>query len=380
MYTVNLIADGRELEIQCTGAVIRFHALWLRDNAWDADTRSPGNGQKLVPLSDIPMDIAINEATVNEHTLHLTFQPENKTVAFDISWLLDNAYDREMLNSRGWMVPEIETWDSGLMSAVPEAQFNDVKNNPDTKKEWLSHIERYGFARLLGGPVEDQAVLKMADLFGYVRETNYGRHFDVRSEINPANLANTGLGLKAHTDNPYRDPVPTIQILYCLECSAAGGENMIVDGFRAVQQLQQENPAWFDVLSNHCARFEFAGHGDVRLCARRPMIELAPDGELIGVRFNSRSAAAITDVPYDKMELYYAAYRRMAEIIDNPDMEVSFRLNPGECFLINNTRVLHARKAYSGTGSRWLQGCYADMDGLRSTLATLREQSREAAE
>ena len=42
-----------------------------------------------------------------------------------------------------------------------------------------------------------------------------------------------GSGLQAHTDNPYRDPVPTLQIFYCLENSVEGGENMVVDGFRA---------------------------------------------------------------------------------------------------------------------------------------------------
>lgn len=101
------------------------------------------------------------------------------------------------------------------------------------------------------------------------------------------------------------------------------------------------------------------------------MIELAPDGELIGVRFNNRSAAAITDVPFDDMADYYAAYRQFGDIIDDPTMEVTFKLQPGESFLVDNTRVLHARKGYSGAGSRWLQGCYADKDGLNSTLAAM---------
>jgi alpha-ketoglutarate-dependent taurine dioxygenase len=43
--------------------------------------------------------------------------------------------------------------------------------------------------------------------------------------------------------------------------------------------------------------------------------------------------------------------------------------------------VLHARKAFSSSGTRWLQGCYADKDGLLSTLATIEEEElREAAE
>ena len=41
--------------------------------------------------------------------------------------------------------------------------------------------------------------------------------------------------------------------------------------------------------------------------------------------------------------------------------------------LAYSRRVLHGRKAFNagGGGSRWIQGCYADVDGLYSTLASL---------
>ena len=55
------------------------------------------------------------------------------------------------------------------------------------------------------------------------------------------------------------------------------------------------------------------------------------------------------------MQLWYDAYRHLASIIDDESMEVRFRLEPGDAFIVDNRRVLHARKAYSGTGTRWLQ-------------------------
>ena len=109
----------------------------------------------------------------------------------------------------------------------------------------------------------------------------------------------------------------------------------------------------------------------MHLQSRRPIIELSPDGELIGIRFNNRSAAPITDVPYKDMENYYNAYRTFSEIINDPKLAVSFKLSPGECFITDNTRVLHARTAYSGKGTRWLQGCYVDKDGLLSAISTM---------
>jgi len=221
----------------------------------------------------------------------------------------------------------------------------------------------------------------VAELFGFVRETNYGRWFEVRAEVNPNNLAYTNLGLQAHTDNPYRDPVPTMQILACLENTVEGGDSIVVDGFAVAARLKVENPRSFDLLSRYLARFEYAGAAGVRLRAKKPFIELSPDGEIIAIRFNNRSAAPIVDVPYDDMTDYYLAYRRFAEILEDASMEVTFKLQPGELFIVDNTRVLHARKAFSGTGKRWLQGCYPDKDGLLSTLAAIEEESlKEAAE
>ena len=377
---VEVLDAGEALALTFSnGDVRRFHAIWLRDNAWDETTRAPGNGQRLITLGDIAGDTHIVAATCQGSRLHVTFQPGNRAIAYDADWLADHAYDGHAARSPGWTAAEIETWDAGLGGKIPLADLAHVSRDRAALKDWLHGVRRYGFGKLTGGPVESAALLKVASLFGYVRETNYGRYFEVRTEVNPTNLAYTGLGLQAHTDNPYRDPVPTLQILYCLENSAEGGENMVVDGFRAAERLRQESPGGFDLLTRYCARFEYAGSAGVCLRSRRPMIELAPDGELVGIHFNNRSAAAITEVPYEDMPGYYAAYRRLGEIIDDVSMEVTFKLAPGESFIVDNTRVLHARKGYSGAGSRWLQGCYADKDGLLSTLAAMEMRQKDAA-
>jgi gamma-butyrobetaine dioxygenase len=76
--------------------------------------------------------------------------------------------------------------------------------------------------------------------------------------------------------------------------------------------------------------------------------------------------------------LFYAAYRAFAEMIMRPDLMLTFRLGPGDCVVLDNTRVLHARTGFDAAEERHLQGCYADLDGVASTLAVLR-RSREAS-
>lgn len=379
LTNADLLENGAALRLGWgDGSSTRFHAIWLRDNALDAATRSAANGQRLITLQDIPAETRIVQAALIGDDLELRFAPEDKTVTFLASWLRDHVYDRADQPRSSLIGPDLQIWDGSLDAGSLTWDFDAVTGCPRAQRDWLQHIQRFGFAKLSGGPVESGALLRVAALFGYVRETNYGKWFDVRTEVNPSNLAYTGLGLQAHTDNPYRDPVPTLQILYCLENSAEGGENQVVDGFRAAERLRAEDQRGFDLLSKYRARFDYRGSGNVHLSTRRPMIELTPDGELTAIRFNNRSTAAITDVPFDHMQSYYGAYRRLGQIIDDPDMAVGFKLAPGECFIVDNTRVLHGRKGYAANGGkRWLQGCYADKDGLLSRLSVLETRKLE---
>ena len=372
MSCVTVEPGGAVVKLSLDNTIMRFHAIWLRDNARDSKTRDPISGQRLIALREIPSGTLISDAQIEADGLKVTFEPEKKVICYDFDWLIENNYDKGKNLRKGWISADQETWDSEL-DLLPSCEFNLLMKKSTSTLNWMADVRKYGFGKITKGPVEEGALFKIIDLFGFVRETNYGKHFEVRTEVNPSNLAYTGLALQAHTDNPYRDPVPTIQLLYCLESSAAGGENMLVDGFRAVRRLRDENKEYFDLLSKYSARFEYKNNKDVHLKSRRPIIELSSDGELLAIRFNNRSMSAVNDVPFNEMSKWYAAYRRLSEIIDEPDMEITFRLDPGESFIVDNTRVLHARKGYSGTGKRWLQGCYADKDGLNSASHSLKK-------
>jgi len=368
-----LYDDGSAIRLHCRqGSTFRFHAVWLRDNAPDSDTRSADNGQKLITVGEIPQGLKINSIEIDDAgDIQILFSPEHKLVTYSADWLRRHVYDFDHHSEAGWLNPQLETWGSALSDSIPTADFFEISSNPRSLMQWLDKINRYGFATLSGGPIESGALIRIVDLFGYIRETNYGKWFEVQNEVKPTNLAYTGLGLQAHTDNPYRNPVPTLQILYCLENSAQGGESLVIDGFAVCHRLLKESPRSFDLLCRYNARFEYRGSKDVCLHARCPVIDLAADGELRSVRFNNRSAAAITDVPYGDMADYYEALKLFSNIVDDPSMAIRFKLKPGESFIVDNTRILHSRLPFSGTGKRWLQGCYADKDGLVSSLEVL---------
>jgi len=372
--SIKIIDSGKVIILsRKDGSRLRYHATWLRDNANDPKTRDKNNGQRLISVSDIPVNTYIKSASLDKKGKNITlnFLPKKKQIRFSASWLEKNVYDKRQNNLKVWIHPDLKTWSKPSLKHIPIINYKYAKSDKKLLVKWLKSLHRYGFAKITGCEKKSGTVIKIAKLFGYVRETNYGKWFDVKSKTNAVNLAYTNLGLQAHTDNPYRDPVPTIQILHCLKSSTKGGDSKVVDGFNAALRLKKENKNYFNLLSKYCSRFEFKGKKNVHLKSRFPMIALSPDGELVAVHFNNRSIAPITDVPYNDMTNYYKAYRKFSSIIDDPAMALTFKLNPGECFILDNTRVLHARTAYSGRGSRWLQGCYVDKDGLLSTISTL---------
>ena len=372
--SVKIINSGKAILLSRKyGAPLRYHSTWLRDNALDAKTRDKNNGQRLITISDVPASTYIKSASLDKKGKNITlkFLPDKKEVKFSSKWLEVNAYDKKQNNSKIWINPNLKIWSNATMKSIPIINYKTAKSNKKLLLKWLKSLHCYGFAKMTGCGKKSGTVTKIAKFFGYVRETNYGKWFDVKSKTNAVNLAYTNLALQAHTDNPYRNPVPTIQILHCLKSSTKGGDSKVVDGFNAAFRLKKINKRYFNLLSKYCSRFEFKVKKNVHLKSRFPMIALSPDGELTAVHFNNRSIAPITDVPYHDMLNYYKAYRKFSSIIDDNRMAISFKLSPGDCFIVDNTRILHSRTAYSVAGTRWLQGCYADKDGLLSTISTL---------
>ena len=376
---LNLLEQGRILEVCRSGACSRFHALWLRDNGQDANTRDPSNHQKLITLQDIPENTALESASVNaDKRLELQFRPDQWRTAIDIDWLWENRYDRQPdceSSAPGRLLPaHISTWDAAFSAHIPGVSWTDAESSPEALLDWLSAVDRYGIAIMHDLPVKDAALLDVIGLFGYVRATNYGPLFEIRAEINPVNLAYTRKGLEPHTDNPYRNPTPGLQFFGCLENNVQGGESALVDGFRIAEILKRENPDWFESLRRYSARFEYRGSDDAHLVAKRPIIQTDADGQLCAIHFNNRSADASTDIPFTEMETWYRACRRFGELAGASRLQVTFKLAPGQLFVTDNTRILHGRTGFSGAGNRWMQGAYADKDSLQSKIRVLKKQ------
>ena len=225
-------------------------------------------------------------------------------------------------------------------------------------------LAEFGIAIATDVATKPGEILRFARRIGFVRNTNYGMLFDVVAEPDPINLAYTPVGLPLHTDNPYRRPCPTVQLLHCLSSAAEGGASQFADGFRAAEVLRAQRPDDFAVLTNTMVDFRFHD-ATVDLRARRPIIHLDADGVVSAVSINNRSMEAPTLSTVQSTQ-FYRAYASFAEVLASPESVIELTLKAGELVGFDNRRILHGRGAFAVTAHRHLQGCYVDMDAVRS--------------
>jgi gamma-butyrobetaine dioxygenase len=425
-----------------------FPAVWLRHNCPCPDCRDPVTGQRLVDITQLSNGPLATVTAEFADSIEVTFAPEAHRSVFSRAWLAASALPDAGADAGAGADPRTEDgkvlWraaepagpspaaSGGALSAgsppatsggpllagtptaalaavssayladVPAADWATYLADDAVRLSLLDAVARYGAGLLRGVPAAEGMVTAVAETFGHVRETNYGRIFDVRVVADPANLAFTSRAIAPHTDNPYRDPVPTLQLLHCLRDASVGGDTVLVDGFAAAAALRDTDPASFGVLTSTPIPFAYVDK-ETSLTACQPLIELNPRGRISCVRLNNRSMQPVR-LPYAEAEAFYAAYRAWAAVVARPEFALGLRLAPGDCLVFDNTRILHARTAFApapspdsapgstsstgtsstgsdaspgpsaspGSGERHLQGCYADLDGLLSTLAVLR--------
>jgi gamma-butyrobetaine dioxygenase len=350
-------------------------AILLRDSCGCAECRDSGSGQRLGSITDLPADVSVVKTRTAGNSVTVVFGPDGHRAVFSRAWLAEQHSPPE--DDR--VEDAKRLWAAGDLGGLPEQRWPGYLADEGCRERCLAALLRDGFFLLRDVPARPGMVLTVAASMGYVRETNYGRLFDVRVEATPANLAYTGLPIAPHTDNPYRDPVPTVQLLHCLATAVQGGDSGLVDGFMAAARLRAEDPAAFEILARTPVTFAYSD-ATAELRASKPMIGVDPRGRIREVRFNHRSMQPLRperDRSVEETVAFYAAYRAFAEMVTRPDLMLTFRLEPGDCVVFDNTRILHARTGFAATGRRHLQGCYADLDGVASTVAVLRRK-REA--
>ena len=227
-----------------------LHPIWLRERVSEKEHLDANTEQRLFDPSFLK-NITIKDVKIDNDLLNLEFSDGVKS-KFDIKKIEKEFSSDEELERL--MQPTL--WNSDLKN-IKNFKYNDNFLESDAMLELLKTYYKNGFIIISNVPTKDNFIVNFANSIGSIRRTNFGEYFNVKSKPNPNDLAYTPLPLSPHTDNPYRKPVPNIQLLHCIENVVKGGYSTLVDGFAVAENLKKEFPEFFKILTEVKVKFRF---------------------------------------------------------------------------------------------------------------------------
>jgi gamma-butyrobetaine dioxygenase len=355
-------------------ALLGLPAIWLRVNCPCARCRDLRTGERLVTITDLPQEVWVTTARQAGDRVEVEFGPDGHRAVFDVGWLSQFATEGHDSDAFGGDDQRTEAakrlWSAGdIAPAMPLGSWPLFRAEEAHQQACLSAVLRDGFVVLRDVPREPGAVLTVAESIGFVRQTSLGPVVDVQVGALPPVQQFTTRSLTPRTHQPFRDPLPTVEFVHCLEDTAEGGESILVDGFHAAAALRDKDRAAFTKLTSSEVTFAYSG-ATSEYRATRPVIGVDPRGRIREIRLDTTFMQPLRMPPADIVG-FYAAYRAFAEVLRCPGQPLQFMLRPGDCLIFDNTRILNGRTGIAGAGKRHMQVCWTDLDVLSSTLAMI---------
>ena len=364
-----------------------FHPVFLRDACTCPQCVNPSSKQKNFQTTDIPADIsATSVKALEDGEMQITwandirgFGPEH-TSNYPKQFFSIHSSRAEIRKNRCFEIGNPQTWDKARISRhLQFVNYEDYMTSDQALYRSLYQLHYFGLLLVRGVPDSETAVENITRRIGNLRDTFYGRTWDVRSVPEAKNVAYTAHYLGLHMDLLYMANPPGFQFLHCLKNTCEGGSSLFSDSFHAANNITLSS---FMKLASLKFAYHYRNAGE-HYYYQHPVIEAR--GELTGVQ---RKVLNINYSPpfqanhfvvegedQSQFDGLIEAAREFASLVESPKQLYEYRLQEGECVIFNNRRVLHGRRQFdTSVGERWLKGAYIDTDVFMSRYRVLKEK------
>ena len=319
------VSEGR-VQFESNGQRATLHPVWLRCRSEEPGQIEPVSRQRLFTPLDIALDLTVTRCEVDGDALVTTFS-DGHTARLSCEGI-------EI--ALGWQAefeqpPAPEPWTTPL-DPFPYIDWTDIGWSPAEADQaavlaFLDAFYRHGYVVLRNTPAVEGTVRRVCDRLGYISGNNFGWVFDVRADPKPTDLAYTSVALVAHTDQPYRQPVPGIQLLHCIRNEAPGGDSTLVDGLAGANALAVADPeAWRALIETEVV-FRYDMISDT-VVGTGHLLEYDQHGRFRQVRLNPKLDTPVPPADGD-LDAFYRGRRWLTEWFNDPVHQVLFRPRAG---------------------------------------------------
>ncbi|KAK5721917.1 hypothetical protein LTR15_006511 [Elasticomyces elasticus] len=428
--------------IPIDGEQVEFSPILLRDFCQCPACVHESSRQRLYSTADIPANIQARSIAPSPTGYgKVDIQWTNDIPGFDASHTTTISVDAlRQIHASGSpptpfqvSTPRPELWSPSSSNSPEDFGYESYMKDDATVYSVVKQLRTQGLVFIIGVPDVEQSVAAIGERIGPIRDTFYGRTWDVRTVPKAINAAYTSADLGFHTDLLYFQDPPHLQLLHCIQSSSKGGASVFADAFKAALDLYETDQDAFNVLTNTLVTYHYEHPSANLYAATKPVIDTRP--LRIGNRTYQTLAAFLeawelnrqtvksnhdTTIPSltvadclekinwgppflapfsldaqtmeqtqhmasrtcgealsNKMVVWHSAAAKFSRLLNRPEGLHERLMKPGECVIFDNTRALHARRAFDSGDvgqARWLRGAYVDRDPYWSKFRVLKHK------
>ncbi|KAJ4256728.1 hypothetical protein NW762_008824 [Fusarium torreyae] len=356
-----------QLEDEKHGGWTRLDAILLRDSCTCPSCVDPASGQKSYATTAIPSDISIQNIRKTPDGVGISFQNDMyKNHEMVLPWSsIEKALGHKPVEKMPYprqdaVYPKTGRtfWDkSTIQSRIRKIDYHEFMKGDDAFWHTLLDLSNLGLVFLKNVPHDENSIVNVTTRIANIKETFYGRTFDVRAKPDAENVAYTSGYLGLHQDLLYLESPPAIQLLHCMENSCNGGESLFSDGLFAGKLLWLQESASVANLARVKIPYHYEKHGYFYR-QKRSLFDVGEDENLAAVYWSPPFQNHF-QIPVVDTRAWLESAQLFDGLINDADAMFEMKMQPGECVLFDNLRVMHGRNQFDvGGGSRWLRGAY----------------------
>jgi len=248
---------------------LTFPGVWLRDNCLCEDCFHGSSKSRKLDWDNFDTRIRPEALEANEVTKELKVKwSDSHESSFSLDWLKERSFQEERQKEylREFYRPATKHWSGAEFQEIARHfSYEEVMSQDSVLMQWLQALAVYGVALLRNAPLDEGVVRRLAERVGFIRRTTYGEEFVVQAKPGAQNFAYLSLPLPLHTDLPYYEYKPSVNILHCVvQTDSPGGSNMLVDGFHIADILRRDHPEDFERLCRVVVDWNDIGSEDGR--------------------------------------------------------------------------------------------------------------------
>ncbi|XP_055380083.1 gamma-butyrobetaine dioxygenase [Condylostylus longicornis] len=356
---------------------MKFPTVWLRDNCQCNECFHQSSKSRQIDWVKFDTKVNITNITASDNSISIDWSDKHSST-YSLDWLRERDFhtDKREKYLNEFYRPKTKHWSKNDFKKILSTfEYKNVMEKNNDLKLWLQQLAIYGVAIIKNAGTDKTAVRKLADRVGFIRKTTYGEEFIVEAKPGAKNYAYLSTPLPLHTDLPYYEYKPSVNLLHCVvQSNSKGGENLLADGFHVVDILKKNYPHFFETLTKTVIDWNDIGEDGglpFHNIWRSPVICLDGDGFYTRINHSIPQRDSHFNVTIEEVELWYEAYSKFVKLLQQES--VSFKLSPGDILTFNNIRLVHGRTGYDDNENnvRCIVGAYLDWDIIYSKLRVL---------